>query len=192
VNLKIERVLPESHVVHGPDFMREHGVRAASEMGLCTSCHSGRTCAACHGLTIAALPARLHFDGPPRADMHRAGFVARHALEARSDPAICVTCHAESSCQSCHERSHVIANDGNRSPHPQGWVGLPGSSNAHGPAARNDPVSCASCHGGGGEQLCVGCHRVGAPGGNPHPPGFLSRLSLTELPCRLCHQGTML
>jgi hypothetical protein len=123
--------------------------------------------------------------------MHRAGFVSRHALEARTDPGLCTTCHAESSCQSCHARSGVVAGSGNRSPHPPGWVGLPGQSNAHGQAARIDPVGCASCHGGAGEQLCVDCHRVGGPGGNPHPPGFTSERSMSELPCRLCHQGTL-
>ncbi len=192
VDLPSEHVLPESHVVHGPDFMREHGIRAAGELGLCTSCHTEKTCAGCHGVTTAVLPSRLHFDDPKRADMHRAGFAARHALEARTDPALCVTCHTESSCMACHDRSGVVAGAGNLSPHPPGWVGLPGSSNTHGPAARIDPVSCASCHGGSGEQLCVDCHRVGGPGGNPHPPDFSSPRSMSELPCRLCHQGAAL
>ncbi len=191
VDLQVERSLPESHVVHGPDFMREHGVRAASEGQLCTTCHSERTCAACHGTTLPALPSRLHFDQPERADMHRAGFLARHSLEARSDPAACVTCHSESSCRSCHSREKVAAGEGRASPHPQGWVGLPGEPNPHGSAARLDPVSCASCHSGAGEQLCVSCHRVGAAGGNPHPAGFNSQKAWTEMPCRLCHQGPL-
>jgi hypothetical protein len=66
-------------------------------------------------------------------------------------------------------------------------VGALGTSNEHGRAARRDPASCASCHGGAGEMLCVGCHRVGGIGGNPHPPGWSSRQSLTDMPCRLCH-----
>jgi hypothetical protein len=186
VDLQMEHVLPASHVIHGPDFMREHGARAASEDALCSSCHTDRTCAGCHGATVAALPARLAFAEPERADMHRAGFMARHALEARSDPALCTTCHTESSCTSCHDREGVIGR-GARSPHPPGWVGLPGSRNTHGPAARMDPVSCASCHGGAGEALCVGCHRVGGAGGNPHPPGFSSHRAKSEQPCRMCH-----
>jgi hypothetical protein len=188
VDLQVEHTLPESHVIHGPDWLREHGVRAAGEAALCAACHSDRTCAACHGLTVPALPTRLRFDEPQRADMHRAGFASRHALEARNDQALCVTCHTESSCRGCHTREGVAAGGG-RSPHPPGWVGLPGQSNAHGREARLDPFSCASCHGGAGEQLCVGCHRVGAGGGNPHPPGFSSTKSLDELPCRLCHDG---
>jgi hypothetical protein len=189
VDLEIERAIPESHVVHGPDWMREHGVRAASDMQLCVACHSERTCASCHGVNVPALPTRLRFDQPERADMHRAGFMARHALEARTDPAMCVTCHTESSCRDCHQRENVSAGFGNRSPHPPGWVGLPGQSNSHGREARLDPVACASCHGGAGEQLCVDCHRVGGPGGNPHPIGFQSARSMDEMPCRMCHGG---
>ncbi len=188
VDLQMEHTLPQSHVVHGPDWLREHGVRAASEGALCTSCHTDRTCAACHGVNVPALPTRLRFDEPQRADMHRAGFASRHALEARADQALCVTCHTESSCRACHERSGVGVGSG-RSPHPPGWVGIPGQRNDHGREARLDPVSCASCHSGAGEQLCVGCHRVGAGGGNPHPPGFSSTKSYNELPCRLCHIG---
>ncbi len=190
VDLAAERTLPQSHVVHGPDWLREHGVRAASEEALCTACHSERSCGACHGVTVPATPTRLRFDLPERADMHRAGFRARHALEARSDQALCVTCHSESSCRDCHTREGVVGR-GALSPHPPGWLGVRGSENAHGPAARIDPVGCASCHGGAGEQLCVGCHRVGGPGGNPHPPGFSSTRALSELPCRLCHGGML-
>jgi hypothetical protein len=36
----------------------------------------------------------------------------------------------------------------------------------------------------------VGCHREGGVGGNPHPPGWESRRSKTELPCLLCHGGS--
>jgi hypothetical protein len=190
VDLQMEHTLPQSHVVHGADWLREHGVRAASEAALCSACHTERTCAACHGANVPALPTRLRFDQPERADMHRAGFAARHALEARADQALCVTCHTESSCRGCHEREGVGVGSG-RSPHPSGWVGLPGQSNTHGREARFDPISCASCHSGPGEQLCVGCHRVGAAGGNPHPVGFRSQRSFDELPCRLCHAGAL-
>jgi hypothetical protein len=49
-------------------------------------------------------------------------------------------------------------------------------------------MSCAGCHGGSGEQLCVGCHRVGGAGGNPHGPGFQSNKAMHhDLPCRECH-----
>jgi hypothetical protein len=61
----------------------------------------------------------------------------------------------------------------------------------HGVQARLDPFSCASCHGGAGEQLCVDCHRVGGPGGNPHGRGFTSNKDkILDVPCRFCHAGT--
>jgi len=188
-DLQTEGTLPESHMIHGPDWMRSHGVQAASSPELCSSCHTERSCASCHGVTLPALPTRLRFDQPERADMHRAGFALRHSLEARADPALCVTCHSESSCRTCHAREGVAAGSTSVSPHPPGWVGLPGERSPHGRAARLDPVSCASCHGGAGEQLCVDCHRVGAPGGSPHPPGFSSRKPLDDMPCRMCHGG---
>jgi hypothetical protein len=35
--------------------------------------------------------------------------------------------------------------------------------------------------------LCVQCHKVGGVGGNPHPAGWSSKLSLDAMPCRMCH-----
>ena len=187
-NLETEGVLPESHVVHDGDWLREHGVRAASASELCMTCHSQRSCASCHGVTTAALPARLAFDNPMRATIHRAGFMSRHAEESRAAPGTCNACHDVSSCRTCHERQNVAATRfGTQSPHPAGWVGPGPADNEHGRAARRDPVSCAACHSGTGEKLCVTCHRVGGVGGNPHPPGWRSHQPLSALPCRLCH-----
>jgi len=188
-NLAGEDTPPVSHLVHDSDWLREHGVRAAGERDLCASCHSERSCAACHGVgTVPALPAKLAFDEVPLAGLHRAGFVARHSMEARADPGLCTTCHSESSCQGCHDSRHVGQSAGSRNPHPAGWLTMAAGGGDHGVQARIDPAACAGCHGGAGEQLCVGCHRVGGPGGNPHGPGFRSDRSLThDLPCRLCH-----
>jgi hypothetical protein len=80
-----------------------------------------------------------------------------------------------------------VAGESRRSPHPPGWVGPAPGDNAHGREARRDPTACASCHDGAGQRLCVGCHQVGGVGGNPHPPGWSSRVSLSAMPCRLCH-----
>ncbi|MGH7284003.1 MAG: cytochrome c3 family protein, partial [Polyangiaceae bacterium] len=189
VDVATEGSLPQSHVVHDGDFIREHGVRAASNRDLCASCHDDRSCAKCHGVTVAALPWKLAIgDAPQTTGLHLSGFKSRHALEARANPGLCTTCHSEESCASCHATMGVGAGPGSNatSPHPPGWVTASGGN--HGAEARIDPMSCAGCHGGGGEQLCVGCHKVGGPGGNPHGPGFTSRKDkATELPCRLCH-----
>jgi hypothetical protein len=168
--------------------MKAHGTAAASARDLCGSCHAESMCASCHGATVPALPSTLHFEQPQRPDMHAAGFFARHALEARADATLCVTCHSQSSCSDCHRRRGLLsAGPERKSPHPEGWVSTPSGPNLHGREARGDPLTCASCHGGSGERLCVGCHRVGGPGGNPHPAGFDSRQALHEMPCRMCH-----
>jgi hypothetical protein len=190
VDLPAELASPSSHVIHEGDFMREHGVRAASARQLCATCHTEGYCASCHGLTVAALPWRLSFDKPALSGLHRAGFRQRHADEARANPGLCATCHAQSHdrfCVDCHAQRRVGAASGTaRSPHPPGWVRARGGE--HGRAARMDPLSCASCHGGSGEALCVGCHRVGGPGGNPHGRGFSSALDpRRDDPYRQCH-----
>ena len=191
VDLAAEDTAPASHLVHDGDWMREHGVRAASLRDLCASCHSERSCAACHGRTVAALPSRLAFDDVKIAGLHRPGFRSHHAEEARAEPGLCTTCHTEQSCIDCHTRSAVAPGTATRSPHPPGFLSASRGGGQHGIQARLDPVSCAGCHGGAGEQLCVGCHRVGGPGGNPHGPGFSSRRDKSrDLPCRLCHGGT--
>jgi hypothetical protein len=186
-----EHVMPTSHVVHEGDWLREHGTRAASSRDLCSTCHQDKMCASCHGVTVPILPEKLHFDDPLRAGMHRAGFKSRHSLEARANPGLCSTCHEPAKfCDSCHAEKKIRAADNGRSPHPAGWLGLRGESNDHGRAAWRDPMACAACHSGQGEQMCVGCHRVGAIGGNPHRPGWRStKQPRVDMPCRLCHAG---
>ena len=182
-NLVEEGTFPASHLAHDGDWIREHGTRAASSGDLCQSCHQESFCASCHGKTVPVLPAATRFADPVRSGIHRAGFAARHALEARSDPGACTTCHTPDRCASCHTAKGIAGED-RGSPHPAGWVGL---DNRHGREARRDPAACASCHGGAGEQLCASCHSVGGIGGNPHPPGWSSRQPLSAMPCRMCH-----
>jgi predicted CXXCH cytochrome family protein len=187
-DLQGERSRPMSHVVHGDDFLRAHGSAAASARDLCSTCHEESTCVGCHGVNVPALPSSWHFDRPSQADMHAAGFFARHSLEARSDPALCTTCHRDGEdCRDCHKaRGLLEISSTQSSPHPADWVMARGGGR-HGQEARLNPVACAACHGGAGESLCVGCHRVGGPGGSPHPPGFHSEKREGELPCRMCH-----
>jgi hypothetical protein len=191
VDLAEEGTLPASHLVHDGDWVRDHGARAAASADICAACHTERSCASCHGVTTAALPSRLAFDEPGTASVHRAGFRSRHAIEARAEPGACQTCHSPSTCATCHRDRGVgdVRDTPQASPHPPGWVGLARADNQHGRAARLDPAGCASCHGGAGEALCVECHRVGGVGGSPHPDGWSSRQSLTDLPCRMCHEG---
>jgi hypothetical protein len=192
VDLADERTPPASHLVHDGDFARTHGARAGSSADLCSTCHTERFCASCHGVKVPALPARMAFDSPGQASVHRAGFVSRHAIEAAAQPGACSACHAPEACLGCHAERRVApaatgGGESPASPHPPGWVGLSRGDNEHGRAARRDPAACAGCHGGAGEALCVSCHRVGGVGGSIHPPGWSSRQSLAALPCRLCH-----
>jgi hypothetical protein len=186
VDLETSGDMPASHLAHGGDWIREHGVRAASSADLCSTCHSERSCAQCHGVTVPALPATQRFANPFAASVHRAGFTSRHSLEAKSDPGACQTCHQPDRCAACHV-AKGIAGEGRASPHPPGWVGLTSAENLHGREARRDPAACASCHGGAGEALCVQCHKVGGVGGSIHPPGWTSNVPLGSMPCRLCH-----
>jgi hypothetical protein len=185
-NLAEEGSLPAGHLAHDGDWLREHGARAASSGDICESCHKTSYCAGCHGKTAPALPAARRFADPFAASVHRGGFAARHSLEARSDPGACTTCHTTDRCVSCHT-ARGIAGASTGSPHPPGWVGVTASGNLHGREARRDPAACAGCHGGAGETLCVTCHVVGGVGGNPHPPGWSSQLSIRAMPCRMCH-----
>ncbi len=184
-----EHVMPSSHVVHEGDWLREHGDRAASDRDLCSTCHAERFCAGCHGTkTVPALPEKQAFDDPLRAGVHRAGFLSRHPLEAKAQPGMCTTCHTADTCESCHTKNNVSPASGAQSPHPPGWLGLRGEPNDHGRAAWQDPTECAGCHSGAGEKLCVGCHKVGGMGGNPHRPGWTSnKRELWDEPCRQCH-----
>lgn len=185
-DLADDGTLPQTHLAHDGDWLREHGTRAASSGDICQSCHQPSYCAECHGKTVPALPATRRFADPFAASVHRAGFQARHSLEARSSPGACTTCHSPDRCVACHA-ARGVAGPSTGSPHPPGWVGLTASSNLHGREARRDPVSCAGCHGGAGETLCVKCHAVGGVGGNPHPPGWSSRQPMSAMPCRMCH-----
>lgn len=183
-NLEDTATLPQSHLAHDGDWIREHGVRAASSGEVCQSCHREQFCASCHGKTVAVLPSTSSFANPFTPSVHRAGFSSRHSLEAKSEPGACQTCHQPDRCIACHT-DRAVAGPNRRSPHPTGWVGI--ADNLHGREARRDPASCAGCHDGAGQSLCVSCHQVGGVGGSPHPAGWSSRQPLSSMPCRLCH-----
>jgi len=190
-DLLSHRMKPASHLVHEVNFLAQHGTVAAGQRATCTTCHLERDCAKCHGVTTAILPSRFDFATPTLDRLHPAGFKSRHREEARAQPGLCATCHTPSTCQSCHADRGLAADGTQRlNPHPARWVGLPSQGNLHGLEARRDPMSCASCHSGAGEMLCVSCHRVGGVGGTVHPVGWTSNLRPEQdVPCRLCHGG---
>ena len=180
---------PISAFTHRGNFVEEHARPARADAETCTECHEQTFCADCHAKTVAT---KIEFKLPERVDadfIHRNDFLGRHSIEARADEARCLRCHGDSFCQSCHLAQNLTSNAAApRDPHPPGWS-FPGSPDFHGIEARRDIASCASCHDQGAQSNCVGCHRVGGVGGNPHPIGWShtrSEISKNNM-CLICH-----
>lgn len=182
---------PLTEVSHQGDFLRRHARSARAADASCALCHQQSFCLDCHGTTAAASLSLVLPDRPDRAFVHRGDFLSRHPLKARADPASCRKCHSSSSCAQCHQAAHVSPAAANpRNLHPPGWVEAMGGG-LHGAAVRQDAARCAACHDQGEQSNCVRCHKVGAPGGDPHPPGYGARHTLreasTQAMCRTCH-----
>ena len=186
----MKELVPETFLRHDLEFVRDHGLEASRHQNVCSQCHADRDCAACHDpIQTLKIAARL-IPAVEKNLIHRADFVTRHAIEARSQPAQCFRCHQVDECNSCHVERGVSASRIDAiNPHPIGWVGPDVSSpNHHGREARRDLISCAGCHDQGPATNCIRCHRVGGPGGNPHPSGWRSTRSPQDSMCRYCHE----
>ena len=179
---------PVGDFSHQGDWLKNHRLDARSSSASCATCHEQTFCSECHARTVAT---KIEFLLPERVDrqfIHRHDFVSRHMVEARADEAMCQRCHGLNFCQSCHTRNGLNPLSGNAlDPHPAGF----GDGQLHGPAARQDIVSCAACHDQGAASNCVNCHKVGGPAGNPHPPAWTVRHSHEEIGrnamCQVCH-----
>lgn len=187
----LRRLVPETFLRHDNVFLHNHGLEAARYGQTCNNCHAESDCAACHD---QGQPLSLAARTPERVDaerIHRADFVVRHTVEARSQPGRCLTCHTISFCDGCHVQNKLSGNArAALNPHPIGWIGPdPMSPAFHGASARRDIVSCAACHEQGPATNCIRCHSVGGPGGNPHPRGWRSLRSPGSSMCRWCHGG---
>jgi Cytochrome c7 and related cytochrome c len=182
---------PVSFLPHTEGWMRRHASFARDAAQTCTTCHAQTQCDACHDATQSL---RVELRAPEAVDsqqVHRFDFLSRHATESRSQPAMCVSCHQKQDCDACHARRGISgASADPRNPHPANWaVGGFSTSNEHGRAARRDIASCAACHDQGAASNCVRCHKVGAFGGSPHPPGWRSSQPTTAESCAICHRG---
>lgn len=173
---------------HGVDFERRHGRVARGEAEACMQCHERSYCMDCHSGTRVLPAEAIHVERASRAFIHPAPYAALHAVDARTRKTRCETCHATSFCSSCHATYGVAALEGLRTgPHPSGWLD-PVSPNFHGMEARRRIATCAACHDRGAASVCVRCHQVGGPGGNPHPPGFARGPQPRDhRMCRACH-----
>jgi hypothetical protein len=185
------RTLPVTFLRHDAAFLRQHGNAVAQKQQalLCQSCHTQASCQACHDLSQdmsveARRPERIE-----SRQVHRGDFMVRHAIEARSEPSRCLSCHTAQTCDGCHAARGVSANLLDpRNPHPPEWMGAnANASDFHGAAARRDILSCAGCHEAGPATNCIRCHQVGGYGGNPHPRGWKSGRGVASEMCRYCH-----
>ncbi len=183
---------PESFLRHTGNFTRMHPQIARSTSAACESCHEQTWCSDCHAARTRPMkPSELNPERVDRNWIHWGDFITRHSIEARANQAACQKCHPVSFCNDCHRQQRLTPDSNNPlNPHPAGWL-TPGSPSFHGSEARKDIVSCAACHDQGAASNCVSCHRVGGPGGNPHPSSFLSKHSASEINskpmCLTCH-----
>lgn len=187
---ELAELKPVTFMRHDASWMTAHGLAAAQSAEVCASCHAQESCTDCHDLS-QTLPLTAKFpEAVFRTMPHRADFLTRHPIEARTQPDRCMSCHTPASCDSCHTARGVSANRADaRSPHPAGWVGRDTRSrDFHGRAARRDILSCAGCHDQGPATNCIECHRPGAPGGSPHPGGWRNSQSMEDGVCRYCHE----
>ena len=187
----LAKTLPRTFLRHDSSFMRHHGSQATQQGELCQSCHTQSDCQGCHDINAGMAIERRRPEKFDSGQVHRGDFLSHHAIEARSQPARCQSCHEPQDCDSCHVERGVSGNAvGARNPHPPGWVGgNPMSQNFHGRAARRDLLACAGCHEQGPNTNCIRCHKVGGHGGNPHPNGWKSARDSDAEMCRYCHGG---
>jgi len=187
----LPRLVPQTFLRHTDQWIGRHGVAARGQQQICEQCHTESQCADCHDQR-QNLPIEVREpDAISSEQVHRGNFIARHAIEARSNSPSCLKCHTAASCDACHvERGVSAARAGSVSPHPIGWVGRDtGAKDFHGRAARRNIASCAACHDHGPATNCIQCHRVGAHGGSPHPRGWGSSRSQSSAICRYCHEN---
>jgi hypothetical protein len=182
---------PVSFLAHSEGWMRRHGSFAREAQPQCTTCHAQAKCDSCHDATQPLRPEQRAPEKVESSFVHRFDFLSRHAIESRSQPALCVSCHQRQDCDACHVRRGVSGGSADpRNPHLPNWaVGTFSTSNEHGKAARRDIASCAACHDQGAASNCVRCHKVGAFGGSPHPPGWRSSQPMNTPSCIPCHRG---
>lgn len=156
---------------HPVDYATLHAMDARRNIPNCSSCHRNQTfCLGCHQrLGVAAdteggrpgrqpdnpfgtgtAVKRFH---PPGWVRDEAGVVlssptpASHSVQARRNLRVCVSCHREESCLTCHSadptRSMGV------SPHPPGFA----RSAACGAMARRNTRACLKCHAPGASAL---------------------------------------
>lgn len=174
---QVERQKPATHTEL---FAEGHGPDANGRPATCEGCHIRPDCLTCH-----------RPDPAQGAGYHPDAFLVRHPAAAYNRDATCSDCHNPAQfCQTCHREAGLTA------ARRLGVTGFhdaaSGFSLGHGPSARQNLESCASCH---AERDCTTCHS--AVGGgfrfSPHGPGFNPDRVRSKNPslCRACHGGAV-
>ncbi|WP_375773202.1 cytochrome c3 family protein [Archangium gephyra] len=126
------------------------------KMATCFECHDGnvasKQCNSCHpaepsGRLQLTFPSGLlrPMQGNPLGLDHGPRYEFNHGSRASVDRQTCMSCHAESYCQSCHDALRKPL-----SVHPNDYLTL------HPVQARMDSARCSSCH--RMQSFCAACH----------------------------------
>ncbi len=130
------------------------------KMETCLACHDGKSapaeCSTCHvtdgtGRLAQAFPTGMlrPMQGDPFGLDHGPRFEFGHGTRAKLDRPMCMECHTEGSCMSCHDSLQKPL-----SVHPNDYLSL------HPVQARMDSTRCEACH--RFQSFCAACHeRVG-------------------------------
>ena len=165
---------------HGGAVGVEGGAPLFPPMETCLGCHRHReqfeanVCTGCHKeKDLRGLEPRSFL-------AHDTNWVRRHGQLARAKPEQCSTCHAQASCDSCHDATRPLGPQ-TRNPEQleRTFVHRFDFLSRHPIEARSQPGACASCH---VKTECDACHITrgvsGAVSGgtSPHPFGWASGL----------------
>jgi predicted CXXCH cytochrome family protein len=172
--VQLTRTPPTSHTW---EFRDRHGPSASASPATCETCHVRENCLSCH-----------RPDAASSGSYHPNGFLTKHPASAWNRDANCSDCHNPAQfCQTCHKQAGLISG--------VGGIGKRGYHDAfagflvgHGPSARQNLESCASCH---KESDCTRCHAGSGIGYgfNPHGSGFNAERLKKKNPslCYACH-----
>jgi hypothetical protein len=157
-----ERSLALPHELKAPathaakEFETRHGSLVGSSGVSCRTCHTQESCAACHRAGPPTPGLALYAAGPGRGEgarttrrppsSHGPGWDERHGPFAAASMKSCMSCHASSSCLTCHRPDPARRG----SYHPASYL------TRHPTDAYSRSSSCTDCHNVG--EFCQTCH----------------------------------
>jgi len=154
LSLPHELKAPPTH--SAKDFDTRHGAMAGPNGATCRSCHTQESCSTCHRAGAPTPGLALYAAGPGRGNgartvrrppaSHTPGWEEHHGPFAAASMKSCTSCHARSSCLSCHRPD--AARRG--SYHPASYL------TRHPTDAYSRSTSCTDCHNVG--EFCQTCH----------------------------------